>query len=211
MMSSSDASLRHRAVQVLQQILGMLSDQLIAQRIDAPIDQALSRFRFVWEEPFSPASFHRVLGEFLAEVRAERKAGAMKASLLADEAVAMLTMGYQGTYASGYDGAVLDVAHLGSFGINGIDAVLVNFAGILKAVRRQQYVEWVYARCLDPFDCPLKCEVAACIVELFDYSEPEGQADPADLAEDIPHLLDTLRNDKNIVGALQSDRLASLE
>lgn len=212
MTSSPDTALRHRAIRVLQRLLGMLNDQLIAQLIDAPIDRALSTFRFVWDDSFSPADFHRVLGEFLAHVHGEDEArGAKPPRIRVDEAVSLLSQAYQGTYETGYDGAILDVAHLGGFGISGIDAVLVNFAGILKAVGRQQYNEWVYARYLDPFDQPLRREVAACILEFFGYARPVDEDHLAELAEDVPYLLEKLRSDQNAVAPLHADRLAPFE
>ena len=123
--------------------------------------------------------------------------------------LALLEQGYQGAHESGYDGALLDIIHPPEPPREGIDTVLVNLAEIIKAIRRRQYQDWVYARFADPFDHELGRAIVACLLEQFgnDLPEPLLQSEPFELVAQIPFLVETLCNTGNLIRNLQADQL----
>lgn len=200
-----------RGARAVREILGALDERAVATRIDAPIDRAVRTFTFTWETPFSPCRFHGVIGAFVAHVHAhfDQPAPVAPAGWAEAEAIALLEQGYQGTYESGYDGALLDVINPPEPPAEGIDTVLVNLGEIIKAVQRRRYEEWVYARFTDPFDQDLGRAIVACLLDQFgdDLPEPLVRTRSFELVTQIPYLVETLRNTGSLIRNLQADRL----
>lgn len=75
------------------------------------------------------------------------------------------------------------------------DVVLMNVAEILKVTMREEYVNWVYARYLDHSDRELLSAIVSAIQnEHRDLSLQDMLGlEPFELADQIPHLLETLR------------------
>lgn len=189
-MTNSDPH-RERAEKVVAAMRGELDPRHIAKLIDEPLDRAVAGFRFERTTALTTRQFHRLIAEFVAHLYARGVAPARRLTpdQAAAEAIALLDLGYQGTYEDGYDGAFLDaVTPAGS----GIDSALARLAEVVKARRRYLYRQWVLARHIDPHDWPLRCAIAALLLE----SRPE-EADPAlsvsrpeRFADLIPELLD---------------------
>jgi len=155
-MNSEDID--ERAAQALDAICDRLRAEKLAQLIDVPVDRALRGFRFVDRGSFSPSHFHQVVGGLVEHVfLAVPKSGQfVDSSVMRSCAVSFIESAYQSVHESGYDGALCDILQPPEPGMEGIDIVLHNLADILKAWWRAQYMDWVYARYIDPLDHELQ-------------------------------------------------------
>jgi hypothetical protein len=210
---SSDP-VQSRAAQIVDRILFLLDEQAIARAADLPVAQALDSFTLVWNPPFSVAQFHRVIGEFVAHVHACETSAARSTSVdrAKDEAIALLERGYRSADEPGYDGALLDVVYPPELFSEGIVTVLINLGEAMKAARRQQYIDWVYARHIDPFDHKLGRAIVAHILHWNRRVFPEDlrQCGEFELVDQIPFLIDSLRETGQVVEELLSDQFTSL-
>lgn len=199
---------QHRVIETLDAIERLLDDQAVAERIHAPIDRAMQSFRFTWEPPFSHHKLLEVVGDFVSHVQSELcQAETGSTDLLQNEGIWLLTRHYPGVQETGYDEALLDAT--ASFGplCEGIDVVLTNLGQVLKTVRQQDYSAWVYARYLDPFDHEL---LRAIVLEIQERNRdllPQDllAARPFELCDQIPHLLDTLREARAVASRVRSE------
>ena len=202
-----NCNIRIRAEQSIAIIESLLSDQVIAQMINAPIDQAVASFTFHWNQPFMYREFLDVIGEFVMHVRQYLSVTDSPSVWAArDEAVSLLVHYYTGVNESGYDGAVLDAEASFPPICDGIDVVLMTLAEHMKAAQRQEYTNWVYARYLDPFDRELLCTIVSVVQEQFREVLPGHMLAlaPFELADDIPHLLDEIREVQAVASQLES-------
>ena len=201
-----NSSARSRAEETIAIIEGLLSDRVIAELINAPVEQAVVSFRFHWDPPFTHRDFLDVIGEFVMHVReCSSVKGSPSARAARDEAVSLLIRYYSGVHESGYDGAVLDAEASCPPTCEGIDVVLIRLAEHMKAEQRQEYTNWVYARYLDPFDRELLCDIVSVVQERFREVLPGDMLAlaPCELADDIPHLLDEIRDFRAVASQFQ--------
>jgi hypothetical protein len=206
MRSSED--IQARAYAAVAAINYLLDDKTIVERIDGPIDEAVASFRFLWDPSFSHQEFVRVVGEFVAHVQAHlSKPGPVSGERARDTAVSLLVRYYSNPHEPGYDGALLDAATLFQPYYDGIDVVLMNLAEILRATMREEYVNWVHARYLDRSDRELLSAIVSAIENGHrDLSLQNMLAlEPFELADQIPHLLEKLREVQAIAAQLWSD------
>ncbi len=190
-MTNSESILR-RAAETLDRVAGLLDEHLIAQRIDAPIDEALDEFNCPEDDGYSQLRFIDTAARFVAHVYEKALPGSRKptASQARDEAVALLSRAYQGTHAGGYQGAILDAANTSS---PGMELVLTRLAELIKNERRQMHIRWIECSYVDSADWPTKCAMAAILLEQHrEYLPAElRQCSPEQWAEDVFGLIDT--------------------
>ena len=190
-MTNSD-QLRQHAERVVAALRSELDERCVAVRVDEPIDRAVAAFRFDRRGPFNTQRFHSLLEAFVAHLYAH---GVVPARQLAPaqaaaEAIELLERGYQGTHEGGYDGAVLDAAAAAG---SGIDTVLARLAEIIKGRRRHIYRQWVLAKHVDPHDWPLRCAIAALLLQSRRAEDGTAQiaGRPEQFADHIPELLES--------------------
>jgi len=195
-----------RAARIVENICSRLDEGLIARLADEPIDRAVESFRFVWEQPFDPAQFHRLIGGLVMHVKCCGGLARTMATteMLEDEAVVLLAQHYQGAFELGYDGALLDIVFQPALPQEGIDSVLEGLAEIMKARRRKEYVDSVFARYLDPLDAGLCRAIAKHVVEHFGPILPQELllCEPSKLAVRIRYLLESIQSARSMAGQL---------
>jgi len=195
-----------QAARVVETICSRLDENLIAQLVDEPIDRAVQSFRFWWEPPFDPVPFHRLIGRLVAHLhRYDSLTRTLAPSeSMADEAVDLLAQHYQGAYEPGYDGALLDTVFQPAPPQEGIDGVLEGLAEIMKARRRKEYVDSVFAQHLDPLDSAMRRAIATHIVDRYglDLSDELALCDCLKLAERVRDLIESIRQVDSIAGQL---------
>ena len=175
-MTSSDRS-RGGSEEILDRLAALLDEDLLAHRIDEPIDRALAAFRCDADFARSPAHFHTVIGGFVQDAHRRLLARRTPALQARDEAVALLDQAYRGTYADGYCGALLDATDLSQAGLR---SVLAKLAELLKNERRRIYMTWIRARVIDPRDWRAKCALAAAAIARYrPWLPPEIARAPA--------------------------------
>lgn len=198
-MSNSDPALRQQAEAVIAWMAGRLDESFLVRQIDEPIDRAVADFTYDDSPVFLHHRFHRVLGRFVGHIYAYGSPCPRKLSeeQARDEAVALLENLYQGTLANGYDAALIEARRDPT---QGLEMVFLRLAEALKARRRQQYIQAVFARCLDPADWPLRCQIAAILLQRLQPWLPAEMAErePAQFVDEIP----TLFNDTMTMNAL---------
>lgn len=200
---------RQRAVHVVAALRAQLDQRRIAEDIDQPIDHALATFRFDWQIPTSISQFHGVSGALVAHVYAHGLIAGrvLSPTQAAAEALELLEIGYQGTHAPGYDGAVLDaLTPRGS----GIDAVLARLAEIVKVRQRHRHRQRTLIRYLDPLNWPLRCAVVDVIVKERCAAGDTTLAaqPPARFVDHIPDLLDSALHAETMLDQLVAAALS---
>lgn len=184
-------STQRRAAKILDRVAGLLDDRLIAQCIDAPIDKAFDEFNCPEEDGYSQQRFLETAARFIAHVHEKALPGGRKptASQARDEAVALLSQAYEGTYAGGYQGAILDAADESG---PGTELVLARMAESIKRQRRHMYARWLKERHIGSADWSTKCAMAVILLERCHESLPPElrQCTPEQLAEDVFDLLE---------------------
>ena len=94
---------------VIDRIMELLSEELMASKIDEPINLVARAFQFTFKAPLTHLRFNRVLGRFVSHIY---KKGFRLSRLLSEkdaltEAVSILEKSYHGIDTTGYDGALL--------------------------------------------------------------------------------------------------------
>ena len=162
-MTHSDGLWR-RAAEIVDQLSAALDNSRLAQDIDAPIDRAAMAFDCPDGEPLSHRQFIETVAGFLRHLCAQAcpRGRQLSSSQARDEAVALLQQGYQGTFSSGYEEALLDAADPC---YPGVPSVLLKVAELVKARQREMHIRWVTACHIDPADWRLRCAVATLLLE----------------------------------------------
>ena len=162
-MTCSDPAYRH-AAQTIAQLEALLDEERIARQIDEPIDRATAEFSAADNSEYSWDEFLRVTGQFVQHLYEKALPCVRRLSLsqARAEAIALLEPAYQGTYADGYYGALLDAADPRQPGLH---LVLARMAELVKTRQRQTYVRYEVARHIGQADWHTKCALAAVLIE----------------------------------------------
>jgi len=188
-MRNSDAT-RNLAAAILDQVTGLIDEQLMVQQIDEPIDRALASFGSVEHEPYSHPRFTETTARFVKHVfdHALSPGRRLTVSQARDETTALLGLAYRGTYAIGYHGAILDAADPSD---PGLELVLARIAELIKSERRQLHLRCVEFRYIDSADWPTRCAMASLLIERCrEHLPPELRSCPPEqLADDVFDLL----------------------
>ena len=188
---TNSESIKRRAAEILGRVTDLLDERRIAQHIDERIDKALDEFDCPTDSGYSHRQFTETVARFLSHVHEVALPGSRKltASQARDEALALLSHTYDGAFASGYLGAILDAADASS---PGLVLVLARMAESIKRRRRQQYARWLRVRYIDSVDWPTKCAMAAVLIDRLQESLPPElrQCPPEQLADEVYDLLE---------------------
>jgi hypothetical protein len=187
-----------RANRLIGQIVSMLDETRVSQRIDGPIDAASEQFQSPADMPRSRQHFNSLIAAFVTHIYRHGLAcpRQLSPSQARDEALALLEQGYEGRPGKRYEAALLDATQAG------MPMVLASLAQIIKNRERQEYARWVFARMLDPIGWDLRCAIARTLmaewVELVPPPSLVGRLTPEEMAGEIPQLLED---------AMESERL----
>ena len=176
-----------RAEKVLDSIFKQLNEDHISKRIDEPIDTVLQDFTSRLLNSDENRTPSKVFSEFVRCVYADGlKAGwhvvnseATSLSLLEDH--------YRGLWSDGYCAAMLDATNstMGDLGF-----VLAQLAEIIKTKERQEYIQAVFTRQIDPSDWHLRCEIVKVLHDRYGplLSPTLQECPPSQLVDQIPAL-----------------------
>ena len=150
------------AAEALTNAAEMLDEQALSQRIDEPIDAVLAKF-LPQVEGWEPGRWLDAAGLFMRAAceQAFRPRRILTPSQAKDEAAAVLRDAYQGAYADGYDGAIVDAS---SGSEHGVALVLARLAEAVKLRQQQAYSRWVQLRWIQSHDWSARCEMAAILL-----------------------------------------------
>jgi hypothetical protein len=131
------------AQKVLDNLIDLLNEEQIAQKIDEPIDLASQAFRLKIVVPITHSEFNRVITAF---VRYIFQSGIQLPRHLSDrqalyEAVFLLERYYQNEDVKGYDGALIDAIGRDT---ENIELVLSRLTESIKMNERGKYVKWAF-------------------------------------------------------------------
>jgi len=178
--------------EVLDTIVGFLSEERIVSEVDEPLYQAVQAFRLKVNAPISHPGFNRVIADFIRHLyqnglRLPRHLSRQEALT---EAIFLLSSYYQGVYTEGYDGALLDAT---SNNLEGIELVLYRMAESVKDVERRKYLEWVFTDNIDALDWEKKERIVSAYLKQYQDFLPSRlrEIDPARL---VDHLRDLIMN-----------------
>ncbi len=181
--------IKNRALETINRMIELLDERYMSIRIDEPIDKAVEDFLPFVSRNYSYRQFFETAATFVQYMYKKALPGCRKLSHLQAgiEAVAILSE-YEGTYANGFHGAVLDAADVSQ---SGLRQVITGMGQILKNRNRQMHLIWVKSRFIDPNDWQLKCAIAEILIKRCrKLLPPELQnSPPVQLADDIFELL----------------------
>ena len=163
-MSSTDQ--RKQAEQIILNIYAALDDHLIAQRFDGPIDQGLRTFQYEATYPVTRQNFHRIIARFTDYLYETALKASWKISCRdpLTHAIYLLENHYQGTYSQWYMGAWLDATDDQQ---DGMDTVLQRMAEAVKAMERQEYIQWVFVAHYESLPWNLRCVVTDILLQQY--------------------------------------------
>jgi hypothetical protein len=173
----------------LEKILSMLDENLLKEKIDDPVDQALTRYRNQWLQADDQKTFHLILGAFIRDINcADGNSIPINEAEAIDEALWFVRNHYKHEESRGYDAALIDALDENSYGIL---EVLEYVAESYKSLRRKRYVAWVLATALDPSDWQQRVDLATEIFKRFkSYLSPKfHELKPYQMAHELEALL----------------------
>ena len=173
----------------------LIDEDYLYRLIDKPIEEAVVDFTFDRKAPLTHQAFIRIIGDFVHHINKNGSRLRQKLSVTQAraEAVAILEAGYQGSHASGYDAAFLDVLNPK---LDGYEFVLSQIAEIIKGMSRQRHIKWVYSSRIAPLDWPTRYRIAEILLKHWRPFLPLNisQCSPAQLADHLPDLIEVLRS-----------------
>ena len=176
------------AAAIVSEIQTQLDESWIQTMIDDPIDEALAAVRTL--DP--PSSAHELIAHVAATIRglfhrlpiAGRRFDELRAR---DEAASLIAQCHGGTPDAGFESAMLEVT---DDRIPGLDLLYHRIGEHLKARLRQEYVNGVFSRHLDPADWDTNRAIAVFLLDKLQPDLPEGAPTlrPEQFADCIPEL-----------------------
>ena len=166
-----------QASSILDEVLGLLDETVLEERIYAPIDRALIGFRIrnVTEEPINEHRFIDIVTQFMVHMykRGVPLSRTLSLAQARAEAIDLLERHYQGLHANGYAHALLDARRLGE---EGTELVLADMAAAMKAIHQERYLDWVVARHIAPLNWQTKRDLVRALLERWRTFLPEDMA-----------------------------------
>ena len=185
-----NSKLRQQAQAKLAAVTAQLDRNRLKANIDDPVDQVLRSYRYQTKTPVDVDLFNYLIADFYQTLYTDAlKMGWFVQNPLG-QAISFIEDHYQGLYAQGYVAARLDINDL-QYG--GIPFVLTNLAETIKTRERQLCLQSVFTTLLDASNWRLRCAMAETLLdEYHPFLPPQlQQAEPSQLAGDIPLLLQT--------------------
>jgi len=178
---------KHRAEKILDSILNQLNEGHIRKRIDEPIDAVLGDFTSSLQQSGQNHTPSEVCSEFVRCVYADALGAKWHTVNAEATSLSLLEDHYQGLWSDGYCAAVLDATNSN---MGGLDFVLAQLAEIIKTKERQEYVQAVFARQINPSDWHLRCEIVKVLLARYRplLLPTLRECPPSQLVDEIPAL-----------------------
>lgn len=135
----------------LDEILHMLSEDVIYEKIDAPIDEIINKYSYLISEDKNQKEFILIISEFLQQLKKQGVLVSIGSNEFS-EVFWYLEKYYKDEDSNGYERALND------YGEYGIEMILEETCEALKMDQRSRYLSWVYDTKIDylPWDVKLK-------------------------------------------------------
>jgi len=184
-MSSDDAI---RADRILDAILAALDEQRLQTRIDEPIDTVLWEFIDALEGGGDKRGAEAILTDFVGRVVQEGLGATPNRANVEALTLRLLEDHYEGLRSNGYFAALLDAT---SLEMGGMAMVLTQLADIIRNQQRQEHIEAVFTRLIDPSDWHLRCGIVEALMRRYRPFLPVLALDcaPSQLVEQIPAMI----------------------
>ena len=147
---------------VLDAILADLDERHVRMRIDEPIAEVFQSVTEHLEGFLIGKATPEIFSEFVQRVYTEGLRAPWKAADPEATALMLLENCYRGLQSEGYYAAILDAT---GPAMGGMTFVLTQLAEIIRTKERQEYVEAVFTRHIDPSNWRLRCEIVEVLLE----------------------------------------------
>lgn len=203
-MMSSDNQIKVEII--LADILKQIDESHIYKKINQPIEKAAQSYTFIHPEDVTHQIFNDIIQDFVTHLFNKGSAMGIKSKKMAiAEAVAIVEMGYQGS-SNGYYAAFLDATNTE---INGLKNILQQIKEIFISILRAKYIQWVYDSSITPLGWPTRKNIAEILLKRWETYLPVNMKNipPAQLADHIPLLINTIQISEEKVGRLTGEVL----
>jgi hypothetical protein len=187
---------------IAEDILQLIDDEHLFQRIDEPIEKAFSSFKRNLDPKVTSANFLPIVGRLVQHIF---RYGLTPSQTLSEfqacvETLSLLEQGYDG----GYYAAFLDAI---DWHYDGLETVLCEVVGFITTQARERYRRWICSSRIVPLDWSTKCQLAEILLKRLRSSLPVpfSNCPPSQLAAFLPELIEavqsTNRSIRNTMGA----------
>ena len=136
----------------LNEILHLLSEDVIYEKIDAPIDEILSKYSYSISEDKTQKEFISIISEFLNKLKNQGVLVSMDSNEFS-EVFWYLEKYYKDEDSDGYERALNDYEEYG------IEMILEETCEVLKMDQRSRYLSWVHDTKINYLDWELKLKL----------------------------------------------------
>ncbi len=187
--------------QVLDAILGDLDEGHIHKRIDEPIETVVREFTEGLDCCVEPRAAREVFAQLVECVYRDGLRAPWKVADPAATALMLLENHYRGLQSEGYYAAVLDAT---GPAMGGTTFVLTQLAEIIRTKERQEYVDAVFTRRIDPSNWRLRREIVEILLERYQLLLPPELLDCAvwQLVDEIPDMVLYILSSCSAVGGI---------
>lgn len=177
-----------QAEQVLSAIFADLDEEKIRRRIDEPIEAVLGAFTDELARCPELPPADEILTQFVERIYRQGLRAPWKAADAEAMALMLLERHYRSQQREGYYAAVLDATGQVP---GGLTFVLTQLAEIIRTKERQEYVNGVFIRRIDPSNWRLRCAMVEILRQQYRPLLPPELLDGAawELADAIPELI----------------------
>jgi len=185
----------------LSEILYLLDENIIREKIDAPIDEILNKYSYSVSEDISQKELISIIAGFLKQLKNQ----GIFISIESDEfseVFSFLQKHYSGENSKGYERALYDATN---FGKEGINTILEDTSESLKMELRKQYIDWIFNTKVTYLDWASKLKLVKELSDQYSFSfsteissMPDGQK-ALFLKEIFSQNLNTVRSIKSIL------------
>jgi len=149
---------------ILDQILGLINEQVINEKIDNPLELALNSFTFPNKTEITQEEFNLMLSEFYLHIN---QFHVNVRELSKDEALQEMMWYLEKHYKIGYDVAYFYAIH------HGVEVVFGRIIEIIKFVEREKYLNWIMASFVNSLDWDEKTCLVNEILEKYGHLFPQ--------------------------------------
>lgn len=197
---------RPQVSDIIRKIQSSLDEARIQAVIDDPIDEALAAVST--HEP--PLSAHELIAHVASAIRnlygrLPIAARCFDEARARDEAASLIAQCYGGLPGAGFESAMLEAT---DDRIPGLDLLYRRLGEHIRARLRQEYVNGVFSRCIDPADWDTNRAIAAFLLEKLRPDLPEGAPTlrPEQFVDCIPELFFAVQRSECSTTSLFMDR-----
>lgn len=165
-----------------ERLLRVTNPDRVRAAIDTPIDRAVRRFTFRWQQ-FSTRAFHAVVADFVAELSRDSLPVLEQSPRRHDVALSLLDTCYEGPCGRGYGEALLDAAGDPK---SGIATVLVRFAEGLKQHQQQRFLTAMVHRELSVLSPSTRLALAHFVLQCAEGESSGAQASVSHVLQRLP-------------------------